>query len=107
MYLLLLLLLLLLLFCTGGNYSSTQYILLGPYKEFHARQEVEEEEFSPTHPLGQVGGGGGSSDSSTCRLSTVREGRVTRLSLAGGWWRETLRWGGLLFLLLITCSCCS
>jgi len=31
-----------------------QYILLGPYKEQHARTEVEEEEFSPMHPLGQA-----------------------------------------------------
>jgi len=31
-----------------------QYILLGPYKEQHARQEVEEEDFSPAHPLGQA-----------------------------------------------------
>lgn len=31
-----------------------QYILLGPYKEMHARQEVEEEDFSPNHPLGQA-----------------------------------------------------
>ena len=36
------------------NELGDQYILLGPYKEFHARQEVEEEEFSPTHPLGQA-----------------------------------------------------
>jgi glycogen(starch) synthase len=31
-----------------------QYVLLGPYKEVHARQEVEEEEPSPAHPLGQA-----------------------------------------------------
>jgi len=31
-----------------------QYILLGPYKENHARTEIEEEEFSPNHPLGQA-----------------------------------------------------
>jgi len=31
-----------------------QYVLLGPYKEQHARTEVEEEEFSPAHPLGQA-----------------------------------------------------
>jgi len=36
------------------NELGDQYILLGPYKEMHARQEVEEEEFSPTHPLGQA-----------------------------------------------------
>ena len=36
------------------NELGDQYILLGPYKEFHARQEVEEEEFSPAHPLGQA-----------------------------------------------------
>jgi len=31
-----------------------QYVLLGPYKEQHARTEVEEEEFSSAHPLGQA-----------------------------------------------------
>jgi len=36
------------------NELGDQYILLGPYKEFHARQEVEEEDFSPAHPLGQT-----------------------------------------------------
>jgi len=36
------------------NELGDQYILLGPYKEFHARQEVEEEEFSYAHPLGQA-----------------------------------------------------
>jgi len=36
------------------NELGDQYILLGPYKEFHARQEVEEEDFSPAHPLGQA-----------------------------------------------------
>lgn len=36
------------------NELGDQYVLLGPYKEFHARQEVEEEEFSYTHPLGQA-----------------------------------------------------
>jgi len=36
------------------NELGDQYILLGPYKELHARQEVEEEEFSPAHPLGQA-----------------------------------------------------
>lgn len=36
------------------NELGDQYILLGPYKEFHARQEVEEEDFPPFHPLGQA-----------------------------------------------------
>ena len=31
-----------------------QYILLGPYQEFHARQEIEEEDFPQYHPLGQA-----------------------------------------------------
>lgn len=31
-----------------------QYILLGPYKEFHARQEIEEEDFPTYHPLGRA-----------------------------------------------------
>jgi len=41
---------------TGVSVSELgdQYILLGPYKEFHARQEVEEEDFPPYHPLGQA-----------------------------------------------------
>ena len=41
---------------TGVSVSELgdQYVLLGPYKELHARQEVEEEEFSPAHPLGQA-----------------------------------------------------
>jgi len=36
------------------NELGDQYILLGPYKEFHAKQEVEEEDFSPAHPLGMA-----------------------------------------------------
>jgi len=36
------------------NELGDQYVLLGPYKEVHARQEVEEEEFSHAHPLGQA-----------------------------------------------------
>jgi len=31
-----------------------QYVLLGPYKETHARQEIEEEDFPQYHPLGQA-----------------------------------------------------
>ena len=36
------------------NELGDQYVLLGPYKEFHARQEIEEEDFPQYHPLGQA-----------------------------------------------------
>jgi len=36
------------------NEMGDQYILLGPYKEYHARQEIEEEDFPQYHPLGQA-----------------------------------------------------
>ena len=36
------------------NELGDQYILLGPYVEQKARQEVEEEDFPFHHPLGQV-----------------------------------------------------
>ena len=36
------------------NELGDQYILLGPYFEQKARQEIEEEDFPFHHPLGQV-----------------------------------------------------
>ena len=36
------------------NELGDQYILLGPYVEFKAKQEVEEEDFPYHHPLGQA-----------------------------------------------------
>ena len=36
------------------NELGDQYVLLGPYVESKARQEVEEEDFPFHHPLGQV-----------------------------------------------------
>jgi hypothetical protein len=38
------------------NELGDQYVLLGPYFEQKARQEVEEEDFPFHHPLGQVRG---------------------------------------------------
>ena len=36
------------------NELGDQYVLLGPYFESKARQEVEEEDFPFHHPLGQA-----------------------------------------------------
>ena len=36
------------------NELGDQYILLGPYVEMKARQEIEEEDFPFHHPLGQA-----------------------------------------------------
>jgi hypothetical protein len=36
------------------NELGDQYVLLGPYIEQKAKQEVEEEDFPFHHPLGQV-----------------------------------------------------
>lgn len=36
------------------NELGDQYILMGPYVEFKAKQEVEEEDFPYHHPLGQA-----------------------------------------------------
>ncbi len=36
------------------NELGDQYVLLGPYVEQKARQEIEEEDFPFHHPLGQV-----------------------------------------------------
>ena len=36
------------------NELGDQYVLLGPYYEMKARQEVEEEDFPFHHPLGQA-----------------------------------------------------
>ena len=36
------------------NELGDQYVLLGPYFEMKARQEIEEEDFPFHHPLGQA-----------------------------------------------------
>ncbi len=36
------------------NELGDQYVLLGPYVEMKAKQEVEEEDFPYHHPLGQA-----------------------------------------------------
>ena len=36
------------------NELGDQYVLLGPYVELKAKQEIEEDDFPYHHPLGQV-----------------------------------------------------